>query len=119
MSPVVKCLNEFQFFTCRDGKGESIPYGVDGVTPRMLDICQREIRIVHEDIADRTKEFDDARTALSVAELIYFLGFGYAKEDIERLHMEKVDPKVMEGTAKGVTPKEQSRIRKLISRLTF
>ena len=39
----------------------------------------------NEDIADRTKEFDDARTALSVAELIYFLGFGYAKENIERL----------------------------------
>jgi site-specific DNA-cytosine methylase len=53
----------------------------------------------------------------------------YAKENIERLHMEKVNPKVMEGTAKNVpsgyytrcpvTPREQGRIRKQISRLTF
>jgi hypothetical protein len=69
------------------GKNVHVPFQVGGpVDHRILEESQRRIHIVHEDIADRNEEFLIARRLLFEAKRIYFLGFGYAPQNVERLH---------------------------------
>jgi hypothetical protein len=106
-----------------DGKAwqedrNAIPFQCAGpVTSQQMEISQREIRIVHEDIADREQDFQIARRILYEAKRIYFLGFGYLDKNVERLHFANVaEDTLKEGTAKDLTPKEQSRVVRLFPR---
>jgi hypothetical protein len=92
-----------------------IPFQVGGpITAQQIDISQSELRIVHEDIADREKDFQAARRILAEADRIYFMGFGYLGRNIERLRFEEVEPaKMKEGTAKDLTVKERGRVVRL------
>jgi hypothetical protein len=67
------------------------------------------MRIIHGDIADRDDEFQSARSLLQNARRIYFLDFGYASQNVERLkYTELAGPLEAQGTALGLTQKEGS-----------
>lgn len=87
-----------------------VPFGLNPIDARYMEICQREIRIVHEDIADRDTDFNIARRILHEAKLIYFMGFGYGAKNVERLMFEQVKAEHAEGTAAGLTNKESTAI---------
>lgn len=92
-----------------------ITFGAQEITPQVIDMCQSEIRIVHESVDDRNVEFNAARRILWEAKRIYFLGFGYAPQNIERLNFGEMTPMIAEGTALGITQREQSVIIKQLS----
>jgi len=59
--------------------------GFEGkVTPKIIERCIPEIKIVHENVSE-TPEFIIARSLLQDAERICFLGFGYAEKNVQRL----------------------------------
>jgi hypothetical protein len=87
-----------------------VPFGEAPITPQVLDMCQREIRIVHETIEDRDTEFGAARRLLWDAKRIYFMGYGYAHQNVERLKLVEAKPQICEGTGLDLTPKEMSSI---------
>ena len=88
-----------------------IPFGQNVMTKQIIDACQRELRIVHENVEDRNIEFNQARRLLYEAKRIYFLGFGWAPQNVERLNYGEMKPQIAEGTALGLTQKEQGAIR--------
>ena len=89
----------------------AIPFALNAVTPQVIEACQREIRIVHEDIEDRNVEFNVARRLLWEAKRIYFMGFGYAPQNVARLNFEEMKPEIAEGTALGLTQRERGVVR--------
>jgi hypothetical protein len=94
---------------------DTIPFATKAVTPQIVEACQREIRIVHENIEDRNIEFNVARRLLWEAERIYFMGFGYAPQNVDRLNFEEMKPVIAEGTALGLTQREQGTISEKLS----
>jgi hypothetical protein len=90
------------------GKAMHVPFQIGAImSSRVIEACQKEMRIVHEDIADRDNEFKGARQLLQSASRIYFMGFGYASQNVERLkYTEVAAPKEAQGTALGLTQKE-------------
>lgn len=81
------------------------------MTKQIIEACQRELRIVHENIEDRNVEFNQARRMLYEAKHIYFLGFGWAPSNVERLNYGEMKPHIAEGTALGLTQREQDAIK--------
>jgi hypothetical protein len=94
-----------------------IPFGAEIIDARTMDICQREIRIVHEDIADRDIDFNIARRMLHDAQRVYFMGFGYGAKNVERLMFDQGDSQTALGTAKGLTQKEVSAIGRMFGKV--
>jgi hypothetical protein len=92
------------------GDKNVIPFAQNAMTPQIIEMCQREIRIVHENIEDRNVEFNVARRLLSDARRIFFLGFGYAPQNVDRLNFAEIKPTVAEGTALGLTSRERGII---------
>jgi hypothetical protein len=84
-----------------------LEYGDDNSTSfnKLPDMMQN-LYVIHEERAN--PELEKVRVAISGAERIFFLGFGYAKENLEALGL----PEVLKqrhhiyGTAMGSTPKE-------------
>ena len=96
------------------GKGRGArPY--DRVINRdVLDICLKNIKVVHEDIKDgRDKYFARAVELMQEAERIYYLGFGYAPANVERLKISSLGEKFNYGTGRGLTQKECSDASRL------
>ena len=87
-----------------------VPFALNPIEARFMDVCQREIRIAPEDIKDRDVDFNVARRMLYEAKLIYFMGFGYGAKNVQRLMFEQVTPENAQGTARGLTPKERDAI---------
>jgi hypothetical protein len=84
------------------------------INPLIIESSQREMRIVHEDITDRDSEFKSARRLLQDAKRIYFMGFGYASQNVERLKYSKIAaPQEAQGTALWLTQKEEGEARAL------
>ncbi len=81
---------------------------------RVLRYCIDNIKIVSEDITDRDKEFSAAKTLLTDAEQIYFLGFGYAPTNMHRLNIEHLAGKneIVVGSGYGLTANEVASIIK-------
>jgi hypothetical protein len=94
---------------------DTIPFALKDITPQIVTACQREIHIVHENIEDRNTEFNVARRLLCEAQRIYFMGFGYARQNIDRLNLGELKPAIAEGTAFGLTEREQATIKSQIS----
>jgi hypothetical protein len=97
------------------GRKMSVPFPLGAsMNPLVIEECQKEIRIVHEDIADRDIEFKNARELLRNGIRIYFMGFGYASQNVERLkYAEVAAPREAQGTAQGLTQKEEGEARAL------
>jgi hypothetical protein len=65
----------------------------------VIDICVKNIKVVHEDITDgRDKDFEQANRLLREAECIYYLGFGYGKVNMDRLNLRSWHGKNGSGT---------------------
>jgi len=88
-------------------KRKGIPFGYDQINAPILEIAMQRIKIVHEDILDRDKDFDIARRMLWEAKRIYFMGFSYGTKNIERLKFEQVTPSELKGTALGMQQMEK------------
>jgi hypothetical protein len=88
-----------------------VPFQTGGpLSLQTLETCRREIRIVHEDIADREEDFKRARELLQKARRIYLMGFGYASQNVERLKLRDLTPEIFEGTAHGFSQREADEI---------
>lgn len=81
-------------------------------TPRVEDLnnASAGIRIIHEDVdIDSDPEFSKARSVLEKSKRIYFIGFGYHKENITRL---RIPPhKTMKGTCYHLEQSEIIRVQ--------
>jgi hypothetical protein len=101
------------------GKKNIVEFGETQITPQILEMCQREIRIVHENIDDRDEEFNSARSFLREAERVYFMGYGYAPQNVDRLNFKEVKPRICEGTAVQLTHMERGSIIKRLGTVTL
>lgn len=79
---------------------------------RTVEMCVKNIKIVHEDIADgRDKDFERANKLINEAERVTFLGMGYGETNIKRLRIEALGKNKIIGTAVGLTERECADIR--------
>ena len=89
------------------------PYGRSVQLEDVLSAADR-IKIVYEG-AEEDPEFKVARTLIRKASRIYFLGFGYSKDNVERLHLwECGEGAWIYGTALGFTDRERGDAEKLL-----
>lgn len=81
-------------------------YGDTSIDIRAVDLCVREMRVVHEDITDRDKDFTEAKSLLSEAKRLYLMGFCFGKKNVERIDLRSLAPDIFSGTAYGLTARE-------------
>ena len=55
-----------------------------------LSVFMDEIKVIHEDITDRDKDFNNAKDLIANAERIYLMGFGFGRKNVERLGLDNV-----------------------------
>src|SRR5262249_39858655 len=92
-------------------KGEGRrPYRPE-VLPEDMAIAMKNIKIVHEDISDRDEDFNRARELLGQAHRIYFLGFGYARVNLERIGFLGLRHKETRGSGLGMTRTEAINVQ--------
>jgi hypothetical protein len=75
-----------------------------------INIGASEIKIIHEANPD-SNEFIEAREILNKANSILFLGFGYAPQNIERLHL-SIQHRNVQGTCLGLKDAEIQGIKR-------
>lgn len=79
--------------------------------PGVLISAAASIKIVHEDIDDsQDKDFRFAKNLMRNAEQIYFLGFGYAPTNIQRLEVLGLPDGRAAGTGHGLTSHERHQL---------
>ena len=72
--------------------------------------ASKEIKIIHE-VKPTEEQFSGAQGALDEAEVVCFLGFGYARENMQRLEWRRGHRnKKLLGTVYGLTDAEQRRL---------
>jgi hypothetical protein len=76
------------------------------INAETLNICIDNIKIVHEDVADRDVEFQKAKQLMRDAARVCFLGFGYAATNMERLDVAMLDANKTWGTGIGISDGE-------------
>jgi hypothetical protein len=91
---------------------EGRPYN-GNIDKRVMDICRREIKVVHEDITDRDRDFSKAKELLGNAQRVYLLGFGFGSKNVERLGLSSLTPEQFQGTAVGQKDQEISNSKNL------
>ena len=111
--PIIHLHGRLGYLPWEKGEGRR-PY--DSVMNRgVMDICIKNIKVVHEDIKDgRDKDFERAHELMQNAECIYHLGFGYGPVNLERLKVRDLGNKVTYGTGKGLTQKECADASRLV-----
>ncbi|HEX7859120.1 MAG TPA: SIR2 family protein [Verrucomicrobiae bacterium] len=90
---------------------ETIPFGAEANRHHVMRAAQR-IKIIHEENVVQHPDFDRARAALAAAHRIYFLGFGYAHENLRRLLAAGLNSKQKQvlGTLRGLKEAEKIRL---------
>jgi hypothetical protein len=92
----------------------SIPWDQNGrpydpsAEEHQIPLARDKIKIIHEDLTGDL-EFNRAKAELAIAERIVFLGFGYNRINVQRLHPEKwrsVEEPIL-GSAFGLTRREK------------
>ena len=77
------------------------------------------IRIVHESAKD-DPQYVQARQLLAQAEIVIFLGFGYLRENVERLAIRSLSPNIaLIGTAYGLMEGERAEVALVVSERLF
>lgn len=72
------------------------------------------IKIIPEKSNQLPKEFQESRKLIENAQALYFLGFGYSKDNIERLGIKTLRmPQKIMGTAKGLGYQEYQELRRM------
>jgi hypothetical protein len=94
------------------GQHYDIEYGVNVNHTNVSGLCDN-IKIVHEE-GDNPK-LEEAQELIRQADRIFFLGFGYAEENLNALGIPDVleDVKQVFGTTLGLTNKEKTEIKSL------
>jgi hypothetical protein len=103
-----------------EGKEQAVTreYRSDIITPGTLAICKRGIKVIHEDIADgRDQDFEAAKSLLRDAQVVLFLGFGFAPLNVERLNLNRVRFTTARATALGLKLSECNAIRSMVFNL--
>jgi hypothetical protein len=72
----------------------------------VMETCIANIKIVHEDMAELDSDFQRAVRLLTEAECIYYLGFGYAPTNLDRLKIRSLPGVQTAGTGMGLTANE-------------
>lgn len=86
------------------------------VDSELISLTAQGIKIVHDDIDDDA-EFLRAREILDWAEVVCFLGFGFAPPNVHRLFYKTNDkPRVLIGSAKDIKYGERFQVRRLVNR---
>jgi hypothetical protein len=120
-SDIVRCLKELKivhiYGQIAPLKWQNPEQGVDyktEINESLLERATANIKTIYEQ--KESPELKDAHRLLEQAEQIYFLGFGYAKENLEILKLPKRTKKATEiyGTAFGLEAREKSDIRSRI-----
>jgi len=89
------------------------PYG-GPMRPLEVKLAADRIKIVCEG-AEEDPEFNEARTLIREADRIYFLGFGYNKDNVERLHLgECKEGARIYGSALGFSDRELKDASRLL-----
>ena len=74
------------------------------------------IRVVHESVQD-DPEFAEARRLLQQAEVVCILGFAYHRQNVERLRLHQLDPRLtLFGTALSLGTAEKNRAERVVKR---
>lgn len=94
------------------GEGRSYNKSLDSTT---LQHAAKGIRIVHDDSLAEDGVFSEARTMLSQAKHVIFLGFGYLDKNVARLKLDEYRTKHTSywGTGVGVTSSEAQYFARL------
>jgi hypothetical protein len=102
------------------GQKSSRPY-MHQISPQILDMCVRGIKLVHEELGDgRDKDFESAKSLMRAAGKVYFLGFGFGQLNIERLALSELKANNGIATGTGFTQQEVGAIsQKCESRISI
>lgn len=92
----------------REGDGDIREYETN-ITSETLKVAAGGIKIVTDAELDKSDEFNRARELLLKSEIVFFLGFGYLKANIERLR-ELDTSMVIRGTVLGLTDPEIDKL---------
>ena len=107
--PIIHPHGRLGYLPWQEGKGKRSYEPAIGSD--IIETCVENIKVVHEGIdTPRDKEFEQARDLLQKAESIYYLGFGYGSQNLERLKLRDIAPKRNYGTGKGLTQHEINSI---------
>lgn len=95
------------------GDAVARPYGGD-LTAHTIQKAAASIQIVSETDAE-TAEFKQARNLIAAAERVVFLGFGYFRDNLDKLHIPRVyrggpAPALVLGSAYGFESGERNRV---------
>jgi hypothetical protein len=73
------------------------------ITPHYLRKSSSSLKIIYDKVDEKDLEFKQARQLLQTATKIYFLGFGFHKDNLLRLRMkyfnDVIPPPLIEGTS--------------------
>jgi hypothetical protein len=111
--PIIHLHGRLGYLPWERGEGHR-PYSAV-MNRDVMDICIKNIKVVHEDPKDgRDKDFERAHELMQNAEAIYHLGFGYGPLNLERLKVRDLGNKLTYGTGKGLTQKECADASRLV-----
>ena len=74
------------------------------VLPHLLRRSSKSLKIIHDQVLPDNEDFRQARKLLSNARKIYFLGFGYHKDNLERLRIKSLTSSTTGITSTTTTP---------------
>jgi hypothetical protein len=112
--PVVHLHGRLGYLPWEDKNGRA--YGDKTIDNRIVELCVKEMRVVHEDITDRDAIFTEAKRLLKKAKRVYLMGFGFGNKNVERIDLPSLTPEVFYGTAYGMTQAETVSSAKLCGR---
>ena len=95
----------------------SRPYSPE-VTPHILRKSSKSLKIIYDKVASDDEDFKKAKVLIRNARKIYFLGFGFHKDNIERLNLKLITsnlsiPQTLEATSYKLSPELKESIPKL------
>lgn len=90
-----------------------VPY-VNKLDRNTIYFAAEGIKIIPQKSSSPSKEFTEAQDLISKAKALYFLGFGYSKDNMERLGIKTLRmPQKIMGTAKGLGYQEYQEVRRM------
>jgi hypothetical protein len=79
--PIIHLHGRLGYLPWEDKNGRS--FGDRTIDSRVVDMCVKEMRVVHEDITDRDADFSEAKRLLKEAKRVYLMGFGLPRAHCE------------------------------------
>ncbi|MBW1814117.1 MAG: hypothetical protein JRJ39_10750 [Deltaproteobacteria bacterium] len=114
--PYTKDFDSLKFI--KDSLSPRNPYHESDLASKRHDILNisEQIKIIHEKKLDSDIELQKAHKLLDKANNIYFLGFGYNDDNLRRLKISEISPKIkrnIDGTSHGIGAAKKEHIKKV------